>query len=73
MKLAEKTKEIIKKKTGMSVEEMAKMDIEDIDKKIEKKYSIKLEIKQEYFSKIMPRNILLSFKRLLFMKDVNKK
>ena len=71
--LNKKTAEVIKNKTGISPEQIAKMDVDEIDQIIEKKIGKKLT-HGKTFKGLLPRgNVYLFLGRLLSIEYINKK
>jgi hypothetical protein len=72
-KFTESTKTLIKKHTGKSVSELQDMSACDIDRYIEKKQNIKLEVKNYQHPALIGRgSIYLSLDRILTFKNIKK-
>jgi hypothetical protein len=71
--LNERSKESIKRTTGLDVDSISSMDAEDVDGLIEKKIGKKLAFQYRYGDRFVPRGSVYLFLKRLFPIDlVNK-
>ena len=72
--LPEKTKRTIAQDTGIPFDEIADMDWEEIDRRIEQKIGKKLNFSRLNRSRVRPRgSVLLNLNRLIFGEDVENR
>lgn len=71
--LNKKSREILEKRLDMSFEDISKMDVEELDKLIEKKIKKKLTYQRKYKSMIGRGSVYLYLNRLLSREKVDKR
>lgn len=71
--LNEITQKSLEKRLGLNVDTMSKMDIDELDKRIEKKIKKKLGYQSRFKDLIGRGNIFLYLGRLLGLDYINKK
>jgi hypothetical protein len=71
--LNDESKRSLEKMFGVSITEISRMDIDDLDKLVEKKIKKKLTFQTKFKNLISRGSIYLFFERLLGIDEVNKK
>ena len=71
--LNDESKRSLEKMFGVSITEISRMDIDDLDKMVEKNIHKKLTFQTKFKNLIGRGSIYLFFERLLRIEDVNKK
>ena len=71
--LNDESKRSLEKMFGVSITEISRMDIDDLDKLVEKNIKKKLTFQTKFKNLISRGSIYLFFERLLGIDEVNKK